>query len=122
VERLQPLKEYFVLCVVHATAAAVPVYPVAQFQPVTAKVLIARLVSVLLAPLYPVVDDGEGVVQMNLLQPLKEYFVLWVVHATDAAVPTYPVAHVQPVTAKPRMFLLVSTLFVLLYPGDDVRD
>ena len=65
-ERLQPLKEYFVLCVVHATAAAVPVYPVAQFQPVTAKVLIARLVSVLLAPLYPV-DDDEGGVQVERL-------------------------------------------------------
>ena len=66
VERLQPLKEYFELCVVHATAAAVPVYPVAHVQPVTAKVLIARLVSVLLAPLYPVNDD-EGAVQVERL-------------------------------------------------------
>ena len=65
-ERLQPLKEYFVLCVVHATAAAVPVYPVAHVQSVTEKVLIARLVSVLLAPLYPVNDD-EGAVQVERL-------------------------------------------------------
>ena len=59
---------------------------------------------------------------MERLQPLKEYFVLCVVHATAAAVPVYSVAHVQPVTEKPRMFLLVSTLFVPLYPVYDVRD
>ena len=50
----------------HATAVAVPAYPVAQFQPITEKVLIARLVSDLLAPLYPVVDD-EGAVQVERL-------------------------------------------------------
>ena len=37
-------------------ATAVSVYPVAHVQPVTAKVLITKLVSVLLAPLYPVVE------------------------------------------------------------------
>jgi len=43
-------------------------------------------------------------------------------HAAAVAVPAYPLAQVQPVTEKPSIFLLVSTLFVLLYPGDDVMD
>ena len=106
---LQPLNEYFVLCVVHATAAAVPVYPVAHVQPVTEKVFITRLVSVLLAPLYPANDD-DGAIQVERLQPLKEYFVLCVVHATATAVPVYPVAHVQPVTANVLITRLVSVL------------
>ena len=54
---LQPLNPYGLPLFEQTLATAVPVYPVAQFQPVTAKVLIARLVSVLLAPLYPVDDD-----------------------------------------------------------------
>jgi hypothetical protein len=98
-------------------ATAVPAYPVAQFQPITEKVLIARLVSVLLAPLYPVNDD-EGAVHVERLQPLKEYFVLCVVHATAAAVPVYPAAHVQPVTAKVLIARLVSVLLAPLYSVD----
>ena len=84
------------MCVAHAAAAALPVYPVAHVQPVTEKPIIFLLFSRLFIPLYPVTD--VGVLQMDLLQPLKEYFVLCVVHATAAALPVYPVAHVQPVT------------------------
>ena len=85
------------MCEVHATAVAVLVYPVAHVQPVTAKVLIARLVSVLLAPLYPV-DDDEGAVQVERLQPLNPYGSPLFEHTSATAVSVYPVAHVQPVT------------------------
>ena len=55
---LQPLNPYGSPLFEHTLATAVPVYPVAHVQPVTAKVLITKLVSVLLAPLYPVVEVG----------------------------------------------------------------
>ena len=58
VERLQPLNPYGSPLFEHTPATAVSVYPVAHVQPVTSKVLITKLVSVLLAPLYPVVEVG----------------------------------------------------------------
>ena len=42
----------------HTAAVAVPAYPLAHVQPVTEKVLVARLVSVLPALLYPDVEVG----------------------------------------------------------------
>jgi hypothetical protein len=100
-------------------ATAVPAYPVAQFQPITEKVLIARLVSVLLAPLYPV-DDGEGAVQVERLQPLNPYGSPLFEHTSATAVSVYPVAHVQPVTAKVLITKLVSVLLAPLYPVVEV--
>ena len=95
---LQPLNPYGSPLFEQTPAAAVPVYPVvAHVQPVTAKVLIARLVSVLLAPLYPV-DDDEGAVQVERLQPLNPYGSPLFEHTLATAVSVYPVAHVQPVT------------------------
>ena len=85
----------------HAAAVAVPAYPLAQVQPVTAKVLIARLVSVLLAPLYPV-DDDEGAVQVERLHArsmLLLQAVVWycpLLHAVHV-VQTRSVAAVQAV-------------------------